>query len=215
LANELVHLTSDRTSAGTLTQAEFDSVTAHSLNNQATGDIIYAPGSSGALNRLGIGSANQHLAVSTGGIPEWVTPSDITLNPAVADENVSGIKASFTAGEALSRGEVVYFKASDSKMWKAVATATGTMPVVAMAAADIGADAAGLFLLQGFCQDNGTFPAYTVGGRLYAPEAETVGENVPEQAQPDSDGDFVQDLGWAVTANTVYFKPGETVVEIA
>jgi len=144
-----------------------------------------------------------------------MTSGNITLNAATADETASGIVASFTAGEDLVRGEVVYFKAGDSKMWKAVATASGTMPVVAMAAADISADAAGLFLLQGFCRDDGTMPAYTVGGRLYAPEAETGGENVPEQAQPDSDGDFVQDLGFAVTANILYFKPGETVVEIA
>jgi len=143
------------------------------------------------------------------------TAASLSFDSAVADENVSGITASFTAGEDLVRGEVVYFKAGDSKMWKAVATASGTMPVVAMAAEDISADAAGLFLLQGFCRDDGTMPAYTVGGRLYAPEAETSSENVPEQAQPDSDGDFVQDLGFAVTANILYFKPGETVVEIA
>jgi len=145
----------------------------------------------------------------------FTATGNVQVSSAPADEAVSGIVASFTAGEALSRGEVVYFKAGDSKMWKAVATASGTMPVVAMAAADISADAAGLFLLQGFIRDDGTMPAYTVGGRLYAPEAETSSENVPEQAQPDSDGDFVQDLGFAVTANILYFKPGETVVEIA
>ena len=144
-----------------------------------------------------------------------MTSGNITINSGTSDETASGIVASFTAGEDLVRGEVVYFKAGDSKMWKAVATASGTMPVVAMAAADVSADAAGLFLLQGFLQDNGSFPAYTVGGRLYAPEAETSSQNVPEQTQPDSDGDFVQDLGFAVTANIIYFKPGETVVEIA
>ena len=100
-------------------------------------------------------------------------------------------------------------------MWKAVATATGTMPVVAMAAADISADATGVFLLQGFCTDNGTFPSWTVGGKLYAPEAETGSQNVPEQAAPDSDGDFVQVLGFAITANTVYFNPSNDVIEHA
>jgi len=141
--------------------------------------------------------------------------TDITINAAPGDDTASGIKASFTAGEALSRGEVVYFKAGDSRMWKAVATATGTMPVVAMAAADIGSGSAGLFLLQGFIRDDGTFPAYTVGGRLYAPEAETSSENVPEQTAPDSDGDFVQDIGFAVTANILYFNPSPDVIEHA
>ena len=144
-----------------------------------------------------------------------MTSGNITINAATADETASGIVASFTAGEDLVRGEVVYFKAGDSKMWKAVATASGTMPVVAMCAADVSADAAGLFLLQGFLQDNGSFPAYTVAGRLFAPEAETSSQNVPEQTAPDSDGDFVQDIGFAVTANIVYFNPSGDVIEHA
>ena len=140
---------------------------------------------------------------------------DLVLNSTPADEATSGITALFTAGEALSRGEVVYFKPGDSKMWKAVATGNATSRCVAMAAEDISADASGAFLLEGFLQDNGSFPAYTVAGVLYTPEAETSGENVPEQTAPDSDGDFVQVIGWAVTANTVYFKPDSTVIEVA
>jgi len=140
---------------------------------------------------------------------------DAHFDSSPADETVSGITATFTAGETLVRGEVVYFKAGDSKMWKAVATAAGTMPVAAMAAADISADATGKFLLYGFLADNGTFPAYTVGGDLYAPEAETVSQNVPEQTAPDTDGDFVQLLGYAVTANSVFFNPDQTVIEHA
>jgi hypothetical protein len=89
------------------------------------------------------------------------------------------------------------------------------MPAVAMAAEDLSADATGKFLLFGFLQDNGTFPAYTVGGTLYAPEAETSSQNVPEQTAPDSDGDFVQVLGYAVTANAVFFNPSNDVIEHA
>jgi hypothetical protein len=139
----------------------------------------------------------------------------LEFNSAPADESVSGVTATFTAGEDLVRGEVVYFKASDSKMWKAVATATGTMPVVAMAAEDVSADAVGVFLLYGFIADNGSFPAYTVGGKIYAPEAETGSQNVPEQTAPDSDGDFVQVLGYAVTANSLFFNPSNDVIEHA
>ena len=137
------------------------------------------------------------------------------LDSSPSDEAVSGITATFQAGEDLERGEVVYFKAGDSKMWKAVATASGTMPVVAMAAADISADANGVFLLQGFLADNGTFPSYTVGATLYAPEAEQSSQNVPEDAAPDTDGDFVQVVGFAVTANSVYFNPSNDVIEHA
>ena len=140
---------------------------------------------------------------------------DIEIDSTPSDETVSGVTSTFTAGEDLVRGEVVYFKASDSKMWKAVATASGTSRCVAMAAADISADAAGLFLLQGFLADNGSFPSYTIGGALYTPETATSGENVPEQTAPDSDGDFVQVLGWAVTANSVYFNPSNDIIEHA
>jgi len=147
-----------------------------------------------------------------------MTSGNITINAATADETASGIVASFTAGEALVRGECVYFKASDSKMWvaKAVAGST-TPPCMALAAADIAEDAAGLFLLQGFIQDNASFPSYTIGGTVYTPEAADSGTGkwVPEAAAPDSDGDLVQKLGWAVTANTLYFSPSQDVIEHA
>ena len=158
------------------------------------------------------GSTNAAIYVESGDI---VTNGNVTINSTPTDETVSGITATFTAGEALERGEVVYFKQADSKMWKAVATASATSRCVAMAAEDISADASGLFLLQGFCTDNGTFPAYTVGGAIYTPEAETASQNVPEQTAPDSDGDFVQVLGWAVTANTLYFNPSNDIIEHA
>ena len=140
---------------------------------------------------------------------------DIHIDSTPADETVSGLTATFTAGEDLVRGEVVYYKPGDSKMWKAVATAAATSKCVAMAAADISADAAGVFLLRGFLQDNGSFPSYTAGDTLYTPEAEASSQNVPEAAAPDTDGDFVQIIGWAVDANTVYFDPDSTIVEVA
>ncbi len=133
----------------------------------------------------------------------------------------SGITAKFTAGEDLEDGECVYLKAADTKMWKAVANTGGTGLVsadimcVAMCVADVSADAVGTFLLQGFLRADTNFPTYTVGETLYLPEAETGGKNVPEGAVPDSDGDFVQVIGWAADANTVYFSPNFTMLEVA
>jgi hypothetical protein len=140
---------------------------------------------------------------------------DAHLDSTPGDEKVSGITATFQAGEALVRGEAVYFKASDSKMWKAVATAAATSRCVALAAEDLSADANGKFLLYGFIEDNGTFPAYTVGATVFTPEAETSSQNVPEETVPDSDGDFVQVLGFAVTANKLFFNPSNDVIEHA
>ena len=146
---------------------------------------------------------------------------DLLLDPTPADTVWSGVTAKFTAGEDLEDGECVYLKAADTKMWKAVANTGGTGLVsadimcVAMCVADVSADAVGTFLLQGFLRADTNFPTYAVGETLYLPEAETSGKNVPEGAVPDSDGDFVQVLGWAADANTVYFSPNFTMVEVA
>ena len=139
---------------------------------------------------------------------------DVHLDSTPSDETVSGVTATFTAGEDLVRGECVYLKASDTKMHKAVAAAGSvTPPCIALAAADIAADAAGKFLLQGFITDNGSFPTYTVGDEVYTPEAETSSQNVPEATAPDSDGDLVQVLGIATGANTLFFNPSLDVIE--
>lgn len=133
-----------------------------------------------------------------------------------SDETVSGVTATFTAGEDLVRGECVYLKASDTKMHKAVAAVGSvTPPCIALAAEDILANATGKFLLQGFITDNGSFPTYTVGDEVYTPEAETSSQNVPEATAPDSDGDLVQVLGIATGANTLYFNPSLDVIEHA
>jgi hypothetical protein len=138
----------------------------------------------------------------------------IMHNTAVADGEVSGELALFQAGEDLTAGEVVYFK-SDGKVYKAVATAAATSRCIAMATASIGINSMGPFLLKGFARFNSEFPTWTVGGALYTPEAETSQKNVPEQAAPDTDGDFVQIVGYAISADAIYFNPDSTVVEVA
>ena len=92
MANEFVHANV----GAALSQAEYESITGHVLNNQATGDMIYASNAT-QLRRLGIGSNNQILSVSSG-IPtwssfntsEWVKVSAGTLG-AVGDLTFSGL----------------------------------------------------------------------------------------------------------------------------
>jgi len=65
MSNEFKHV-----SVGTeLTQAEYESITGHAFDSQATGDIPYAS-SAAQISRLGIGSTSQVLLVS-GGLPAW------------------------------------------------------------------------------------------------------------------------------------------------
>ena len=133
-----------------------------------------------------------------------------------SNNTVSGLTATFTAGEALQAGECVYYKASDSKMHKAVAAAGSvTPPCIALAAENLSADASGKFLLVGFIRNDDDFPTYTAGDEVYTPEAETSSQNVPEATAPDSDGDLVQVLGIAIDGNTLYFNPSLDVIEHA
>jgi hypothetical protein len=145
----------------------------------------------------------------------YVAAGAVHIDSTPADTVVSGVTASFTAGEALEDGEVVYLKASDSKVWKAVATAAATSRAMGMVVKDAAADATVQVLLQGFLRADTNFPTWTIGGAIYTPEAETSSKNVPEQAAPDTDGDFVQVLGWASDANTVYFNPSNDIIEHA
>lgn len=177
--------------------------------------------------RIGINDGTDTLEIGLGAAHgttpvikiDSATNCQIMHNSAVADGQFSGDLVVFQAGEDLTAGEVVYFK-SDGKCWKAVATAEATARCVAMATATISANAMGVFLLKGFARFNSEFPQMTVGGALYTPEAETanasnVNVNVPEQAAPDTDGDFVQVLGFAISADAIYFDPDSTVVEVA
>ena len=149
------------------------------------------------------------------------TNCQIMHNSAVADGEFEGDLVVLQAGENLTAGEVVYFK-SDGKCWKAVATAAATSRCVAMATATISANAMGVFLLKGFVRFASEFPTFTIGAPVYTPEAETanasdpaVDVNVPEVAAPDGDGDFVQIIGWALSADAMYFNPDSTVIEVA
>ena len=152
-----------------------------------------------------------------------MSSGSVLLNAAVADASgtASGITAQFTAGEDLEDGECVYLKAADTKMWKAVSKAGGTglitadIMCVAMCVADVSADATGTFLLQGFLRANTNFPTYAIGETLYLPEDETSGKNVPTGTRPSTDGDFVQVVGWAAGADTVFFNPSYAIIEHA
>ena len=69
MANEFRH----GTVGAALSQAEWESITGHAFDAQATGDIPYAS-SATQLSRLGIGTANQLLYISSG-LPAWGVPT--------------------------------------------------------------------------------------------------------------------------------------------
>ena len=73
MANELKHTDV----GGSLTEAEYDSITAHQFDSQAQGDMVVAS-SATQLSRLAVGTARQILQTNAGGTdPEWTSNLDI------------------------------------------------------------------------------------------------------------------------------------------
>lgn len=131
----------------------------------------------------------------------------LSFNPSPgSDHTASGIKFTDTAGENLVFGNLCYMK-SDGKWWKANADAIATMPGLAMALATIAADADGVFLKMGFARDD-TWN-WTAGGALYA--APVAGGLT--QTAPTVWGYIVQTIGFALTADILYFKPSLALLD--
>ncbi len=203
-----------------------DAFLKNDASDTTTGTVTMAHLIVGDGGNIGSASDTDAIAIASTGVVTFsqqaVFSKDIFIDSTPADTVYSGITASFTAGEALDVGECVYLKAADSRVWKAVSVASGTglisaeimcMGMVAVAQASAGS--AVTILLQGFLQHQTNFPTYAVGETLYVPEAEVGGFNVPEGVSPDTTGDFVQVIGWAAGADTVYFNPDFTIIEHA
>ncbi len=128
-----------------------------------------------------------------------------------ANQTWSGLTATLTAGENLTIGQACYMK-NDGKMWKSLATAVGTMPVVALATGTISANNAGEFLLLGFFREDSVF-TFTVGDMLYASE-DTAG--ALKNATPTGAGEQVQVVGKCFpSVHVIYFCPSLELVEVS
>ena len=114
------------------------------------------------------------------------------------------------AGENLDQGEICFLESS-GKYWLSDSNATSTMFVVVMAAEDILADAAGVFLVEGYMRlDTWT---WTPGSEspLYA--GWTPGSM--SQVVPDGLNSCVQIVGYPVSDVVVRFDPDWTMVILA
>ena len=131
---------------------------------------------------------------------DWILTSDHTY---------SGDVITATAGESLAIGDVCYFK-SGGKFWKMDAGAAATTKgMCAMATATISADASGVFLLKGLIRDD-TW-TWTVAAELWV--SCTPGN--PTETQPSGSGDQVRLIGYAKSADYIWFEPDKTYVEVS
>lgn len=174
-------------------------------DTKGNGDTTYIWSADKCYDQLAL-KANLASPTFTG----TVTVPMVALNPAPADTEASGIIAAVTVGENVVRGDILYLK-SDGKYWKAKADAATTIPCVAIALGTINANNSGNVMFTGYLRDDTAYN-WTVGGLLYVSK-DTAG--VITQTRPSATGNQVQIIGYAVTADIIFFNPNYTYVEIA
>jgi len=140
--------------------------------------------------------------------------TDIKLDTALsADEKWSGITTSGTAGATLTVGDVCYL-ASSGKWLKVDGILDGTdigfkaqLGICILAGADTEATE---MLLYGKVR-SAAFPAFTVGAAVYL--SDTAGDLVV--AQPSTTNFAIRKVGYAITAEDLFFNPSNDYIVYA
>tara|TARA_B100000519_G_scaffold51552_1_gene42109 strand:+ start:31646 stop:33397 length:1752 start_codon:yes stop_codon:yes gene_type:complete len=128
----------------------------------------------------------------------------------ITDDTATGVVATMTALTGVSIGELVHID-GNGKIDQAHADASADMPAIGIAleSNSSGSDADIKVLLQGFYKDADQF-AFTVGTAVFADHS---GEGNFTQSPSTTDGHFIQRVGIALTADTLYFSPSLDVIE--
>lgn len=140
--------------------------------------------------------------------------ASIGLDPsASADGAYSGITITATSGYAQAFGDLVYLDPTDSR-WEAVdanaasgadGDARGILGMVVVAGTDGNACT---ILLQGVIRADANFPALTINAPVYA--SETAGDIVV--TQPTTTDVVIRVVGFALTADSIYFNPSSDFI---
>ena len=154
-------------------------------------------------------------AFTTGGTITLAENTSIALDPAgSADGKYSGITVAGTAGATLVFGDLIYLDPTDSR-WEltdanaaaaADGDARGMIGICVLAAAADGS--ATTILLQGIIRADAVFPALTINAPVYV--SETAGDIVV--AQPTTTDAVIRVLGFAITADEIYFNPSSDYI---
>lgn len=148
-------------------------------------------------------------AFTTGGNITLAENTSIDLDPAgSADGKYSGIAVTGTAGEALAFGDVIVLDVTAGKWFKGSVSAAagadgdlrGGVGMCVLAAA--GDASATKILLMGTCRADANFPALTVGSVVYASTSGDI-----TVTQPSTTDHIIKVLGYALTADEIYFCP--------
>jgi hypothetical protein len=129
-----------------------------------------------------------------------------------SDHSFDGPYAVLTAGETVNFGDVCYLKTADSELYLADASATTTMPAIVMALATITNGNTGNFLKRGYVRDD-SWNWASLGQPIFVTITGTTG-NTLSQTAPSGSGEQVQIVGYAVTADIMWFEPNLTLLEL-
>lgn len=134
--------------------------------------------------------------------------TSIALDPAgSADGKYTGITVTGTGGATIAFGDLVTLDKDDSR-WELVdisvaAAATGDARGIIGIAVTSSSDGGALtVLLNGIIRADANFPALTIGAAVYA---STTGDIVV--AQPTTTDHVIRIVGYALTADEIYFNP--------
>lgn len=137
--------------------------------------------------------------------------TSIALDPAgSADGKYSGITVTGTGGATIAFGDLVTLDKDDSR-WELVdisvaAAATGdARGILGMAVTSSSDGGALTVLLNGIIRADANFPALTIGAPVYA---STTGDVVV--TQPTTTDYVIRQVGYALTADELYFNPTGT-----
>lgn len=146
------------------------------------------------------------------GVLQLAEGASIALDSALsADGTYSGITRAGTAGTTLAFGDLVYLQASDSRWELADADAASTagdvlLGMCVLAAASDGS--ATTILLLGNIRADAAFPTLTIGAQAYV--STTAGDI--QVAQPSGTDDVIRVVGFALTADELYFNPSQDYI---
>jgi len=122
------------------------------------------------------------------------------------DLNGKGVTEEFTAASSLVSGDLCYLN-GDGKFAKARADAAANCDtLLALCLDTISADATGTFLILGKYTTSGL----TAGDVYYVSTSSGSFTNTA----PSTSGEFVRIIGYALSTTELYFKPGDTYIEV-
>ncbi len=168
-------------------------------------------GSTTSTDLTGILKGNGATVTTASASTDYVVPDDLSsyskIDGSTDFTGEPSVKKNFTAGEALTAGNICYLK-SDGKFWKARGNAEATTKGrIVMALASISANASGQFLVRGYYTDSGL-----TAGATYFISTSTAGAKA---TTAPSSGNFARVVGWAMSTTSFYFDPSNDYIEVA